>query len=375
MFISTDIPAGNGVVVDQDGDRITLRSDLRGNAAWWFYWHVALRRASGRTVEICFRDRPGFGPAGYAESRDQGRTWAWRPAVDAHRAIISVGDCDDLRLSMTMPYVRADLDAALTGIPGLTVAELCRSPAGRHVPILFAGPEPSRARAQLVLTARHHCCETMASFVLDGCLQALLTDPACVGIREEVAVIVMPFADADGVEEGDQGKMRAPFDHNRGYDSDRHVETASLRRLVDGPDRVHLPTWSIDLHCPYLLGGNNEEIFLVGSGDPQNAKAQTRFAGVLAEFTEADFGFRATDIFRHGVGWNSSPVAERKSCGAWFALRPACALSATLEIPYGKCRGEPLTAESSRRFGAFLARALARSVAERGVEAGLRSRG
>lgn len=365
MFISTDIPAGNGVVVDQDGDRIILRSDLRGNAAWWFYWHVALRRAAGRTVEICFRDRPGFGPAGFAESRDQGRTWSWRSAEDTHRAIITVGDCDDLRLSMTMPYVRADLNAAVADLPGLTVAELCRSAAGRHVPVLLAGPEPSQAQAQIVLTARHHCCETMASFVLDGCLRAWLTDPAFTSLRGQVAIVAVPFIDADGVEEGDQGKMRAPFDHNRSYASDRHVETVALRHLVDGTDRVHLPTWSIDLHCPYLLGGNNEEIFLVGSGDPRNAAAQTRFAATLAEVAEADFGFRAGDIFPHGVGWNTTPVAERKSCGAWFALRPACALSATLEIPYGKCRGEPLTAASSRRFGALLARSLARSVARR----------
>src|SRR5690606_15311001 len=147
------------------------------------------------------------------------------------------------------------------------------------------------------------------------------------------------------------------------------VETASLRRLVDGPDRVHLPTWSIDLHCPYLRGGNNEEIFLVGSGDPTNAAAQTRFAAMLAAVAEADFGFRAGHIFPHGVGWNTSRVAERKSCGAWFALRPACALSATFEIPYGKCRGKPLTAASSRHFGALLARSLARSVAGRGAEA------
>jgi hypothetical protein len=35
--------------------------------------------------------------------------------------------------------------------------------------------------------------------------------------RENVEVVIVPFMDKDGVEEGDQGKNRKPHDHNRDY--------------------------------------------------------------------------------------------------------------------------------------------------------------
>ena len=46
---------------------------------------------------------------------------------------------------------------------------------------------------------------------------------------------LVPFVDKDGVEEGDQGKNRAPRDHNRDYaGASMYPETGALRELGEG---------------------------------------------------------------------------------------------------------------------------------------------
>lgn len=362
MYVATDIPAGNGLIRAIDGDVIELRPDLRGNAQWWFWWHVALRGAAGRSVTLAFGERPCIGPAGIAISADGGASWAWSgPQDDAHRIELVVpAGCDDLRVAMSIPYTQAELDAATADLPGLRRGELCTSHGGRPVPLLELGPSPAEADAQLVLTARHHCCESMASFVLDGALCAAATAPELAPLRERVALVACPIMDADGVASGDQGKFRAPHDHNRDYLEGRYAETTALRALVDQGARTALPTASVDLHCPWIRGHYNEHIYIVGSGEPERAAQQRALAAALAAETSPDalLGFGADDILPHGEAWNTNPITPRRNCGRWFAGRVGCRLSATFEIPYGLARGHAVTPASARRFGAALARAL-----------------
>ena len=52
----------------------------------------------------------------------------------------------------------------------------------------------------LLLTARHHACESTGSYVLEGVLDTLLREPI-----PNTRVICVPFVDYDGVIDGDQG--------------------------------------------------------------------------------------------------------------------------------------------------------------------------
>lgn len=355
MYISTDIPAGNGIVAGVDGDHITLKPDLRGNSAWWFYWHIAIRQAAGRTLHVHF-DRVSIGPAGVAVSQDGGVSWHWSATETGDCAIITVpSECDDVRVSMTMPYTQAEWRRALERLGGLRQDVLCRSNGGREAPVVLVGVSPLQARAQVVITARHHCCETMASFAVEGFIEAWIADPK----NSTSALVVVPFADMDGVEQGDQGKLRAPFDHNRSYQSDRYPETVAIRALVDGPERQHLPTYTLDLHCPYVRGNWNEHIYLVGSGITERASEQQRFTQILAAESGELLGFQASDLLQHGTEWNTASPLITNSCGTWFGARSQCRLAATVEIPYGLARGNLVTAETARAFGARLATALA----------------
>ena len=71
------------------------------------------------------------------------------------------------------------------------------------------------AKKTILLTARHHACESVANYVLEGLLDGLLREKY--SVTEDCKVLVVPFMDIDGVEDGDQGKSRFPHDHNRDY--------------------------------------------------------------------------------------------------------------------------------------------------------------
>src|ERR1041385_7180207 len=94
-------------------------------------------------------------------------------------------------------------------------------------------------KAVILLTARHHACEAMASYVLEGAVDEF------VRLREhgnpiaEVAELnAFPMIDVDGVFEGDQGKGRTPWDHGRDYgESPRYRSVLALRALFRNDDR------------------------------------------------------------------------------------------------------------------------------------------
>ena len=81
----------------------------------------------------------------------------------------------------------------------------------------------------MILTSRHHACESTGSYVLEGVLDGLLQHP-----MENLQVICVPFVDYDGVVDGDQGKYRLPRDHECDYGRDVppiYPETAAIRAL------------------------------------------------------------------------------------------------------------------------------------------------
>ncbi len=59
---------------------------------------------------------------------------------------------------------------------------------------------------RVLITCRHHACESTASYVVEGMMAALLAETeAGEWFRENTEVLVIPSMDKDGVEDGDQG--------------------------------------------------------------------------------------------------------------------------------------------------------------------------
>ena len=98
-------------------------------------------------------------------------------------------------------------------------------------------------------------------------------------LRENVELLVVPFMDKDGVEDGDQGKDRKPRDHCRDYVGKSLYP--SVRTL-----RTFAPEWStgrlsiaFDFHCPFI---RDNKIYQVGSSHENIRVEQKKFGGILA---------------------------------------------------------------------------------------------
>ena len=365
--IDADIPAGNIIVEKFEGDDVFLRQDLRDTDGHWFYWQFRIRGAAGRTVAFHLTSPPALSNLGPAISLDGGWTWQWLGAECVSESSFTCtipANAADVRFSMGMPYTRRQLDAFLAGHDGnehLECSDLCRTRKGRSVPKLRVGKLTEPAH-RVLITARHHCCEMMASYALEGIIEAVLeSDELGEWMRQNVEMMIVPMVDYDGVQDGDQGKNRKPRDHNRDYDGESvHVETAALRELV--------PTWSggklrvaMDVHCPYIMGGkHNEKIYGVGSSHDWVWNAQQHFNGILEKSIQGSLPYSLQNDLPFGQDWNDGRNFDQgRSFSRWAAEDiPGLRLAASYELPYSSADGVEVNQQTARLFGHDLARAL-----------------
>lgn len=374
MQIDSECPGGNIVVESIQGDDVHLHQDLRDTAGDWFYWCFRIRNAGGRTLRFSFTQSRALGARGPALSLDEGWTWAWLgpECVQGNAFTCSFADdANDVRISSGMPYQNVQWQrfaASLAGHPHFSVHTLCATPTQAKVAYALMGcPGPAPAH-RVVITCRHHACEMMASYVLEGVIQWVAedADPEARWLREQVQFFIVPLVDHDGVEAGDQGKNRRPRDHGRDY------EGASLYSATDAI-RSLLPSWSagrlravFDLHDPWIAGPHNEVIYLVGAEPAQVAQEQQRFSRLLESVRAGPLPYHHRDFLPFGEAWNTSrSYAGGKSFSAWSAEWLEAELATAVEIPYANASGVEVNPASARLFGADLGR---------GVAAYLRSR-
>jgi len=211
-----------------------------------------------------------------------------------------------------------------------------------------------------LLTARHHACESLASYSLEGILETVL-GPTEDGrwFRENVEFLVVPFMDKDGVEDGDQGKNRRPHDHNRDYAGDSiHPSVRALRDFV--------PRWSegrlkftLDMHCPYIRGKEHEDIMFVGGRDQEIWNRVQQFSKILEAVQTGPLVYSHSNNLPFGKSWNTGGnTGELKSSAMWASEQPGVLIATSIEIPYANAGGKPVTAESARALGLDLARVL-----------------
>jgi len=315
-IIDTNFPGGNALVDEIVGDTVRLHPDLRDTQGNWFYWSFRVRGAAGRALTFQFTAQDPVGVRGPAVSLDEGRTW------------------------------REDV--------------LCRSRKGRDVPRLYVGNLAGAPRHRFFVTARHHCCEMMASYALEGLVAGMLEDDETGRwYRSCVEAVFLPFMDRDGVEDGDQGKNRQPRDHNRDYAGvGIYPETRAVREFA--------PRWSqggplvaIDLHCPWIRGSYNEQLYQVGRENPAIWAEQQRFGAALERVACGPLPYRLTDDLPFGKDWNvATGYTDGMSSSVWFGTLPNIRLATAFELPYANCSGQEVNAASARAFGRDLAEAL-----------------
>ena len=363
--VDCDYPGGNIVVDRIEGDHVYVRQDLRDTNGNWFYWNFRVSGAAGRTLTIHFTKTNVIGVRGPAVSTDAGKSWRWlgTKTVDGQSFRYTFGRDDRcVRFCFAMPYLQADLERFLKPFrdhPHLNVATLCQSKKGRAVERLHLGRLDGRPDHRVLITCRHHACEMMGSHVVEGLMSAVLADTdEGRWLREHVELLVIPFMDKDGVEDGDQGKNRKPRDHNRDYSGQSiHVEVKALREFV--------PKWSegrlrfaLDVHDPSIRGNYSEKVYFVENDGPTTQTVR-HFAAILEASHRGPLPYRAANDLPFGKAWNTARnYTAGMSFSRWAGTQPDIRFAATVEVPYANAGGKPVTAESARAFGADLARAL-----------------
>jgi hypothetical protein len=371
LTIDADFPGGNIAVERMEGDQVWLHQEIRDTTEWWFYWQFRVRGAAGRTLSFTFTNGDVFSTRGPAVSVDDGASWRWLglDACEATTFTYAFGpNADSVRFCFAIPYQGSDLAAFLARIgehPDLRTDILCRTHKGRDVEVLYLGPDRD-PRYRVLLTARHHACESIASYVLEGLMREVLAGREIGGwLREHVQWMVVPFVDKDGVEAGDQGKSRDPHDPNRDYGT--YVDpTAPSLYAVPAALREQVPAWSedklrmaLDFHCPWIRGEHNEAVYFVGSPDKDHWARVTAFAAVLERVQTGPLTYHRADNLPFGEAWNTvENVTEGRPFSRWAARLPGVDVASTMEIPYANVGAETVTADKARTLGADVARAI-----------------
>ncbi len=366
LRIDADFPGGNIVVDGIEGDVVHLHQDLRDTVGGWFYWYFRIRGAAGRRLRFRFTQGRAMGVHGPAIR--SGDRWEWLGAASvSDNGFVHTfrEDEGDVRFSFGMPYVAADLERFLAGYRGntrLRLDDLTCSRHGRAVELLTVEPHVEAPAYRILATCRHHCCEMMANYVLEGLLAATLADDETGRWWEQNARLwAVPFVDKDGVEDGDQGKNRHPHDHNRDYGDDCiYPEVKAIREMFGAGGGGSLDI-ALDLHCPHISGRHNQNIYIVGSSCPRNWEAQQRFGAVLeGKVSEAGgLPYRAADNLPFGQDWNvAANFADGVSFCSWAARLPGIRLATSFEFPYADVCGQQTSPELARRFGESLAAAV-----------------
>ena len=319
MRIHADFTGGNIVVGAIEGDTVYVERDLRDTEGDWFYWAFCAEGAAGRTLTFRFPNKARCGRFGAAVSHDL-ENWHWSESGTDDCFTYSFGETEDkVYFAHDMLYHPARFERFCEA-HGLKREVFCPSVKGRELPAVRFG----HGDRWILLTARHHACESTGSYVLEGVIAELLT----AGVPEGYSVLAVPFVDYDGVLDGDQGKNRKPHDHNRDYIGEPMYEV--VRKMMEF-GRENRLFHTFDFHSPWHMRNQNDYVFFSHS-----TREMEPYINRFGEFLKAETaGNELIYTGSRDVGpnemWNDETSPNSKN---YFSKQQSVRLSATLETPY-----------------------------------------
>ncbi|MFC3800082.1 hypothetical protein [Cohnella sp. GCM10012308] len=364
--IRSDYAGGNIKVVSVD-EVVRVEQEIRDSAYWWFYWSFCIRCDEERDVVFEFTNGEVVGPWGPAYSLD-GIHWEWLGAQSVLSAKSFVyrfaPDHPEVYFAFSLPYQVRHFERFYERIKTLPIVRrdiLCLTKKQTEVPLLLVGS--ADAPEHLFFCSRHHACESTVNYVLEGLLAFLIEDHPASGFLERYCIHFVPFVDIDGVENGDQGKGRAPHDHNRDYvEQPIYAVTPAIMRFV----RALRPVVGMDFHCPHKWGERNDHVFIVKTGTGADRRIE-RFGQALSELSRGlddarDIPYDPANDIEMGDDWNQ----PYPTCSS-FMIQENVPMAFSIKIPYfGLVEGQ-YTADSLRRLGGRMAQALKIYLCEKSV--------
>jgi len=360
--IGTSFSGGNVVVGKIEGNTIHLAPDLRGGQPW-FYWCFDARVAKPAKIIFDLGKPQKIGVRGPAVSIDEGKSWRYlgienvEMTPQAERFTYEfTKENQRVRFAVAIPYLQHDLDAFIkknATNPLLVKSELTKTRRGTSVDLLRIGT-PGEGVSPMLVTARHHACESTASYVLEGFLQEALSEsPAGREFRKRHVLFAVPIVDKDGVEAGDQGKNRMPHDHNRDYgDNPIYPEIQAISDIAN-KYKIH---FAIDFHCPALRGDIHEAMHFLGLGVPHVKDNLNEWISWIKEERPQEVMAPINLL----VDPTKPGAVNRKINSHYMATLVSCKMAATLEVPYTQVR-PALDPDMARAYGTGLLRAWMRT--------------
>jgi hypothetical protein len=375
--IDADFPGGNIRVVAINGDSIQLQQDLRDTEGQWFYWSFRIRGAARRTLHFEFTNGGVISSRGPAVSTDGGLSWRWLGDLGFSdtKFQYTFGPADhEVYFGMGMNYTEKSLHRFLDKYqnhPALSIEKLCASRKGRDVELIRIHNRQTAPDFKICLSARHHCGEMMASYTLEGIMETVLSDTEeGRWLRDHGDFFIVPFADKDGVEDGDQGKNRRPHDHNRDYNQHIYPEIRAITEQV--------PAWSdgkplffLDLHCPWLRGGSdpddpgkgtNEYLYFTGSPNEAFNEKLFQFSVLLETVRKGAIPYQVTYNLPFGIAWNTPSslyaAPNLQTSSGWIQTLPNAIFSSLIEIPFANACGVVVDMNSAHELGYDLTHAI-----------------
>ena len=372
LKIESAFPGGNVFIEDINGFEVLLTRDMRNTAGDWFYWCFKALFDEEGLYRFTFTQPDSCSSCGPAVSYDNGLTWEWLSldCVSGQHNVFTYRfdgtKNPEVIFCVGMQYLPRHLEEFLqrhAGNPCLTQSVLTRSRKNRSVPLLhIEDTSCTGTKKRLYFSSRNHCCEMMATYALEGILEtALGEDETGKLFRQHYVIDCVPFADMDGVVDGDQGKNRRPHDHNRDYgNAPIYPEVRAIQELLQQAPLF----FALDLHCPWLYGtANNETIYFPGPEEEYYAKEMEKFSRILERRSPEEAPHFTANNIPFGTKWNTRSnysTGSGLNCSGW--IRKVCQphFAQAMEIPYAKAGEKVLNTTSVRAFG----RAIAQSILE-----------
>lgn len=348
MFsVTSDFEGGNAKVINISEDKVTLNVELRDTVGDWFFWCFKVSGAGGRTIEFEFESDVRVGYFGAAVSYDK-ENWKWQyetPNFGGKSFTYTFADDEnEVYFAHDMVY-SPDRFFDFAKKNNLKVETLCKSEKGRDVPYV----DTKEGEECIILTSRHHACESTGNYVLEGVLERIFKN-----LADKFRIICVPFVDYDGVIDGDQGKGRNNHDHNRDYEKDGEPIYTAVAKIREFADNLKV-RFAFDFHSPWHWTGHNDTLFVpikcCSIIDNIN-----EFSNLFEkEMTEDALPYLASDNMMPNVEWNKvgaivSFAPYMESVGAELAF--------TLETPYFIANGVKFTPERGVETGRCFEKAL-----------------
>lgn len=358
MKISSDYPGGNITVNSINENIVHLQQEIRDTTSWWFYWNFCVENPQFEEIEFHFDDGEVVGRFGPACS-DDGINWTWCPpecfiSNSSFKYKFKAGE-NKKYFAFSLPYQLKNFELFYNKIKDDNIVKLSTlaiSEQGRNIPIIKIG---SSSNKNIFITCRHHSCESVASYVVEGIILSLLGQNR--KITKDFTFHIIPFVDIDGVENGDQGKDRNPHDHNRDYlENPIYNVTKQLYKYTENME----VTAFIDLHCPWKWDRWNDIPHIYENKNEQIAEKFVKNLTMITKSLENTIKYDYM-VFRMkaGEGYNKLENPNSKN---YFENNKGALLSITIETPYFGNLDKPYSIPALLQWGGNILIALDKTI-------------